>query len=98
MGLFCGKKCRCKNACNADLQWNPQAAKACREACGSDNPPASGYAFLEAQPAFVQNQYMLPNQIEQEFIETQQSGTGSNLILAFFGLLLLGAAAYFILR
>lgn len=57
MGLFCGERCECKNRCDADLQWNDTARKACREACKSDPTILSGYAWLNSQPTEIQMLY-----------------------------------------
>ncbi len=63
MSFFCGKTCQCRNRCDADLAWNKEAKKGCRQACNTANPPTNGYAWLASQPANVQALYNYkPNQ------------------------------------
>lgn len=64
MSLFCNKTCECKNRCDADLQWNKDAKKACREACKGDDT-LDPYTWLQSQPAAVQALYNFePNQVQ----------------------------------
>ena len=57
MSLFCGDKCKCKRSCEADLGFSQTAIDACKAACKTDNPPTSGWAWLQGQPALLQDYY-----------------------------------------
>jgi len=79
MSLFSTKTSRCKNRCDADLQWNKDAKKGCREACKGDHT-LDPYSWLNSQPVNVQSAYSYQvNQAQQvqeqaEILAEEESG------------------------
>lgn len=37
MGLFCGKKCKCRRRCKSYFSEQPDLERACRKACSNDH-------------------------------------------------------------
>lgn len=86
MGLFCGKKCKCKNRCEADLRsMGKDVLKGCYSACKTSNPPADGLAYLESLPSqariLAEQESYLQEQFQDEFA-TGPEGINPILIVA----------------
>lgn len=106
MSIFCGKTCKCKNRCEADLRWNTEAMKGCKSACKSGNPPSSGFEYLERFPDEFQDYYTAEIDLASELVNADgtggvpgNTGTSGNMMLYIvLGLLLVVAAWFFIFK
>ena len=87
MDIFCGKKCKCKNRCEADLRaMGKDVLKGCYAACKTKNPPANGYHYLESLPdqsrILIETDPFIEAQFQEQFLAQDEEGINPILFVA----------------